>query len=157
MPAGSTAHAQSPAVPDTAPAQDSPAARRRRMAVLIALAWCAALACLVLTSANPVTLNRRQILDAAAVVTVQISDRQSGVCQVTRQWSGAPLPGQITVQQLNETSATADGEWILPLEARNDQLKVLPSLLPSGARLVYPATPDAVRQLETILADNRRR
>lgn len=157
MSAGSTAPAQSPAVPDAAPAQVMPFTRRRWIVILIAVVWCGALAGLVLTSANPLTLNRRQILDAAAVVTVQIVDRPAGECRVTRQWTGAPLPEQINVQQLSETAATAEGQWILPLDVRGGRLQVLPSLLPSGARLVYPATPDAVRQLEAILADDQRR
>jgi hypothetical protein len=157
MPAGSTAHVQSTGnVPDTAPAPSDVAGRRRIIAVLIAIAWCAVLAILVLLSANPVTLNRRQIFDADALVAAQVLDPQSGACRVTRQWNDDPLPEQIVVERLHDTAVTEEGEWILPLQVRGDRLEIVPSLLPSGARLVYPATPDAVRQLEAILDEQAR-
>jgi hypothetical protein len=130
-------------------------ARRRRFCLLLAAGWCALLACLVLTTANPVTLNRRQILEADAVVTAQVLDSATGRCRIVNTWSGTALPDDTLVAHLDETAATPGGEWILPLAKRGDGFEVLPSRLPSGARLVYPATPEAVRQLEEILTDGR--
>jgi hypothetical protein len=118
---------------------------------LLAAGWCAALLWLVLATSNPVTLNRRQVLDADAVVTAHVTDVATGTCRIVKQWNGAPLPAEIVVEELSETAATAGGEWILPLAVTVDGYEVVPSRLPSHARLVYPATPEAMEQLERIL------
>lgn len=148
MVAGSNSDNKQSAVPLAAPPRS---VARRCSAALIALLWCAALAWLALATANPVTLNRRQILDADAVVTVRIVDLPAGTCEIVKQWTGDPLPEEIVVERLLETAARGDGEWILPLARDRDGMSVLTSRLPSKARLVYPATPEAVAQLESIL------
>lgn len=125
--------------------------RRRAAAAVISVAWCAALAWLVLATSNPVTLNRRQILNADAVVTVQITDRAVGACRVVRQWRGTAAPDEIVVRGLAETAASGDGEWILPLQKTQGGYEVLPSARGGEARLVYPATPAVVRQLEELV------
>jgi len=139
---------RSPGAAQLAPV-NAPASRAA--AALIAVGWCGALSWLVLTTSNPVTLNRRQILDADAVVTAHVTDLKSGRCRVVKQWTGDPLTDEIVVERLNQTAALADGEWILPLARHSDELQVVASRLPSRARLVYPATPEAVAQLEAIL------
>lgn len=120
------------------------------IAALLAVAWCAALMWLALTASNPVTLNRRQLLEADAVITARIDDRAAGKCVVVRQWSGTALPAAVVVRRLDETAARGEGEWILPLRQLRDGYDVLPSLLPSRARLVYPAGDDAERQLSSL-------
>ncbi|MBL8851510.1 MAG: hypothetical protein JNG89_17635 [Planctomycetaceae bacterium] len=118
---------------------------------IIAIAWCAALTWLVLATANPVTLNRRQILDADAVVTAQLVDPATGTCRIVRQWNGPMLPNEIVVAYLDETAVRAGGDWILPLVKIGDQPEVLASSLRSHARFVYPATPEVLEQLDAIL------
>jgi len=132
------------------PAKTSAGVRRAAIA-LIAVVWCGLLAWLVLATANPVTLNRRQILDADAVVTAQVVDPAAGTCRIVRQWTGETLPGEFVVAHLDETAARPGGDWILPLVKIGDEPEVLPSLLPSHARLVYPATPEVLEQLEAIV------
>ena len=84
MPADSIPPAQT--VADEAPHGSSFLANRRRTtAAIIALAWPAALAVLVLTTANPVTLNRRQVLQADAVVSARIVDSNAGACRIGKQ------------------------------------------------------------------------
>jgi hypothetical protein len=124
------------------------AANRRRAALaLIAVAWCAALAWLALATANPVTLNRRQILEADVVITARIEDRAAGKCRVVQHWKGTPVPDELVVSGLKETAVHGDGEWILPLQKVRGGYEVLASALPSRARLVYPATDEAMEQL----------
>jgi hypothetical protein len=125
--------------------------RRRAIAALMAVAWCAALAWLALATANPITLNRRQILDADIVITARIEDRAAGKCRVAERWTGAAVPDELVVSGLKETAARGDGGWILPLKEARGGYEVLASALPSRARLVYPATPDAVRQLRELV------
>lgn len=105
----------------------------------------------MLSAANPVTLNRRQILDADAVVTAQVIEPSTGACRIVRQWSGATLPNELVVVHLDETAARPGSDWILPLVQVGKDPEVLASRLPSHARLVYPATPEAVEQLDAIL------
>lgn len=150
MTAGPTSNQSAP--PATRPSTAAPPATARRAAVaLIAVAWCAGLTWLVLTTSNPVTLNRLQILEADEVVTATIEDRDSGRCRIIRQWTGEALRKEIVVDGLSKTAAQSQGEWILPLVELGEELQIVPSRLPSRARLVYPATPEAVAQLETIL------
>jgi len=125
--------------------------RRRAVAAMLAVGWCAALAWLALMTSNPITLNRRQILAADAVVTARIEDRDAGRIRIVRQWFGAALPAEISVRHLDSTAARGAGEWILPLRGTEKGYEVLPSELPSRARLVSPATPEAVRQLAELL------
>lgn len=125
--------------------------RRRAIAFTVAALWIAALTLLTVTTSNPVTLNREQILRADAVVSAQVLDVHSGACRIEHQWSGTPLEPDVIVQGLEQTAATTEGLWILPLTSGPAGLEVERTLLPSGARLVYPATPQAVRQLEQLL------
>jgi hypothetical protein len=162
MPARSTAGDGSQPVvelhPPSAPAtvrSTHAAARRRMIAALLAVAWCASLMWLALTASNPVTLNRRQILEADAVITARIDDHAAGTCRVIRQWSGPALPEELIVRGLDQTAARREGEWILPLRQVRDGYEVVPSLLPSRARLVYPAGDEAVRQLSALLEQPR--
>jgi hypothetical protein len=131
----------------------SPAAtnRRRAMAALLAVAWCAILGWLALATSNPVTLNRTQVRGADAVITARIENLAAGRCRVVQQWTGDALPDEVVVQGLDETAARGDGQWILPLERTREGYEVRPSALPSGARLVYPATEEAVGQLREMV------
>src|SRR5690349_17454053 len=153
MPASSPAEPQQRAGDMRARAALPPAAanRRRVLAALLAVAWCAALAWLALATSNPVILNRAQIRGADAVVTVRIEDRASGKCRVVQQWSGDAVPAELVVRELAKTAARGDGEWILPLQKTREGYEVQQSALSSQARLVYPATKEAVGQIREIL------
>lgn len=152
MPAPPAAEARD-ALPRTPAPLSSAAIRGRRTAVvLLAVTWCLALGWLALATSNPVTLNRRQILEADAVVTGRITDRAAGACRVERQWRGTAVPEEIVVHALAETAVGVDGAWILPLKRTRRGYEVQPTVLPSQARLVYPATEKAVTQLERLVA-----
>jgi hypothetical protein len=107
---------------------------------------------LAFTQANPVTLNRGQILRADVIVTARIDDFAEGACTVERQWrDGGPL-GSITVANLGETAAEQGRTYILPLvQSRSGSYEVVAARLPTHPCLVYPATDEALQQLQQLL------
>ena len=157
MPAASTAGPEPGAGGvQTAFALQSPlppaaAGRRRALVVLLAVAWCAALAWLALATSNPVTLNRAQIRGADAVITARIEDLAAGRCRVVKQWTGEAVPNELVVRGMDQSAAREEGEWILPLHRSHDGFELQPGALPSQTRLVYPATPEAVDQLRKLV------
>ncbi|MBL8848137.1 MAG: hypothetical protein JNG89_00550, partial [Planctomycetaceae bacterium] len=80
------------------------------------------------------------------VVTAQLVDPATGTCRIVRQWNSASLPEEIVIAHLDETAIAPAGDWIIPLINTRNEWDVAPSPLSSRARLVYPATPEAVQQ-----------
>lgn len=126
------------------------------MAAVLAILWGALLIGLVLFTANPVTLNQRQIAEADYVVTATVSDLGRGTAVVEKEWKhGTPLR-TITVENLDEVSARADREYIIPLtKTGRDRYRVTQTTLPGQPPLIYPASEEAREQLERILAEPR--
>jgi hypothetical protein len=118
----------------------------------IAAAWLAAIVTLAVTTANPITLNRVQIEDSDLVVTARILPGKPTTAQVEREWKiGAKLE-TITVENIGKTPARPGKLYLIPLSRRmGDVYIVTPTRLPGKSPLVYPAVPDATRQLEAIL------
>lgn len=151
-----------PAAPATlvAPAAEIPSDRRSAtsrplrwwIALAVAAAWILSLAALAWLTANPVTLNRDQILRSTRVVTARVIDA-AGTCEVERQWTSGPKLSSLSVGNLEQTGAEVGARYILPLipSARN-QFQVTP-LRHEGPLLIYPATAEAERQLQEILAE----
>ncbi len=134
----------------------TPVARTSRLgftfALCVALAWLVFLMTLAVTTANPVTLNREQVSRADVVVTGRVVDLASGRCDVQRRWTRGPDLDSVSVANLRQTGARSGALYILPLHSRGDgRFEVVPSRLPNKAPLVYPATPDAFLQLESLL------
>lgn len=126
------------------------------MAAVLAILWGALLIGLVLFTANPVTLNQRQIAEADYVVTATVSDLGRGTAVVENEWKhGTPLR-TITVENLDEVTARADREYIIPLtKTGRDRYRVTQTALPGQPPLIYPASEEAREQLERILAEPR--
>ena len=135
-------------------APPSPQYRRRNAVIAIGLAivWVGVLIALVARTANPVTLNRDQILRSHVIVEARVVDSTTGECEVVRAWPAAFPLRTITVRELTTTGAKLDQTYVLPLISIRDDFEITPTRLPNGVRLIYPATPEAVRQLEAILA-----
>lgn len=158
--------------PSAAPAPDVPlpvavSSPRSRtplyLVLLLAAAWICGLALLTWTSSNPITVNSKQIADSAIVVVGRIADLRRGrVTEVTLRRGALSIPSEIHVSNLPETGARQGGTYILPLvraQADNgldtSDFRVTPSHLPGGIPLVYPATPEALRQLDRIAGEVR--
>jgi hypothetical protein len=123
----------------------------------LALAWIAVLATLAITAANPLIVNRKQVLEAdevGLVVVARIVDWDAGECRVEKQWTPGPPVDAITVTNLNETRAEQGETFVLALEYRaGGTYVVIPAPPSGGPLLVYPATPDVVSQVAKILGE----
>ena len=119
----------------------------------LAVAWWIALGVLALLTANPVTLNREQILRSQDVVTGKVIDAQRGTVEVEKQWKQDGLARTIEVDRLIEAGAKESRAYIIPLEKTANGLQVTRSRPPDEKPLIYPATSDAAAQLTQLLAE----
>jgi hypothetical protein len=142
--------------PSRTPASTPPAAHGSRLflavAAVLAALWLAALTLLAIFTANPVMLNVAQIEASPYVVTGTVEgDPVKGQVKVERGWTSHSLSGTITVENLEETGARAGQTYLIPLSRPFDAFRVTPTPGSRTVPLIYPATPDALKQLETIL------
>jgi len=148
-------------------ADESAKAGRGRLGLLIAAAalvaaWLSALALLAVRTANPVTLNRWQLLDSDAVVvaTPQPIDGESRhvSLSIERVLAGGALPDALRLGGVEATRFEKPGRYIVPLHETGHGFAVTPAPPAlNGAPLVYPATAEAVRMAEEILATGEAR
>jgi len=162
-PAPSGTPAQEPLTPpagDANPAESSPAdaaesPRTRRFLLIAAVvaAWWAVLIGLVIWTANPVTLNRRQIRISHLVVTAEVLDADAGQVKILKRWKGNTAGEELRVNGLRDSGAETGEAYILPLTAKNGQWKVTPAFETQNTPSIYPADLDSVKQLEALLAN----
>lgn len=123
------------------------AARLTGLVVVVAVAWYIALITLAVRTANPPTLNARQILLSNLVVVGTMDDQ--GIVQVNKSYRGLPPEGELKVIREGKLLTS---EMILPLTKDGDLYRVTRTELPGSAdRLVYPANAETLSQLEEIL------
>jgi hypothetical protein len=138
-------------------APDSRAAVRRSqillfVAAVLAVVWMVAILLLAHYTANPVTLNREQILESPFVVTgTVVGDPASGHVAVEREWKKQALSGTIDVANLSATGAKTGLTYIIPLSKPDQSLQVTEAPNSNGTALIYPAIPDALEQLKAIV------
>jgi hypothetical protein len=130
--------------------------RRSRMllvaAALLAAAWMVSLLVLAHYTANPVMLNREQILESPYVVTgIVVGNPASGRISVEREWKKQALTGTITVANLTATGAKTGDTYIIPLYKPDESLHVTEAPNSNGTPLIYPASPAALDQLKAIV------
>jgi hypothetical protein len=129
---------------------------------LLTAAWIAWLALLVGTTANPVTLNRVQMIQADYVVTARPVDRKTGSFQVEREWKQQTDLGTIRIHGLPDRPQLEDRLYLIPLTRHADGSFTVTQgelLNPGDGAVVtshvppaiYPATDDALRQLARLL------
>jgi hypothetical protein len=146
-----------------------PVRRGPALAILaLAGAWCGTLLGLVLAAANPIVVNRVQILHAEVVAEGQWSPGRPPQLAVRRVWKGTLEPGTIAVvgalpeQSISGAvivplSRNRDGVWTVsggvlanpPRETRSEWFPVPAEVRP----LVYPASKEVERQLRELLPD----
>jgi hypothetical protein len=135
--------------PTSSPTQQPTAPPTRiqfRVAALLAVVWYLCLASLAVFTANPVTLNARQILDSRWIVLATIDN--DGVVHERKSIRGLLPDGPI---KLTDPCRYPNQEVILPLVREFGDFRVTPTHLPKGDRLIYPATEAALQQLDEIL------
>ena len=125
------------------------------VAAVTVATWMFLLLLLSITTANPVTLNRDQIIDSTDVVTALVGDPQSGVIQIQQSWKSVVTEGELKIADLAALSVTKGDRFIIPVLRNKDAWYVTPSKLPKNPRLIYPASDEAERQLKSILKTGR--
>jgi hypothetical protein len=116
---------------------------------------------MVLTSANPPTVNRQQILDSESVVEAEVVDLTAGKVQSIKVHLGPNLIGELKITNLAETGAIQGETYLLPLmPERKGAWSVTPSPLPDtrhpaeanspGLPLIYPVCNSTLQQLSAI-------
>jgi len=156
-------------------AADAPAVRRWPIVLIaaIGLAWIAVLAWLVVKSANPIVVNRVQLQHARVIVQgvwQPGSPQKPPKLTVERTWK---MPLEVTEVSIREPEGVQPaGRVIVPLtrispdlyEITQGELINLPERHPRPQNpkdmvfaqvrpLVYPATPDVVRQIDALLSE----
>jgi hypothetical protein len=121
-------------------------------AIAVTVVWCALLMVMAWLTANPVALNREQILRSDLMITGKVEgDPHAGEVSVVREWKKNGLKGSIHVENLEDTGARAGETYLMPLLPGATGYRVAEARLANSAVLVYPATPAAIAQLEEIL------
>lgn len=145
-----------PASPSIPGAESGPKSFRTRAVLIAALViaglWISGLGVLALVSANPVTLNQKQIRESHLIVTAVRESDDSTALAVTKEWIRGEELGRITVGNLGETRMRAGQDFLVPLQRLSTgRYQVTATSLPNEAPLVYPATPEAESQLQRLL------
>lgn len=159
--------AETPTVPQSSDARVPVSATSGQRLLLIAAAVCATWLLLLGTTAvltaNPVTINREQVLRSAVIVVAR-RDAQAPTRLLVEdvlfsQMTGSPVQPQQTliVENFDDTGWVSDEPCLVPLSpAEQPQTwQVTPSRLPTHQPLVYPATTAAVKQLQELLKNAR--
>ena len=121
------------------------------LAAVSAVIWMMSLLILSVTSANPVTLNRDQIIGSSDVLTALVKDPESGTIKVEKSWKNVVDEQELKVTDLASLAVTKEERFIIPILRNQDAWHVTPSKLPKTPRLIYPASDEADRQLKSIL------
>ncbi|MBT5017402.1 MAG: hypothetical protein HON04_01510 [Planctomicrobium sp.] len=106
---------------------------------------------LTLATANPVTLNRQQILTSDFVVQGRF-DPKSRSFKVEKSFPVKILQEQLKFANHNELHVNPDEEYLVPVVSMDRRYYVTPSLM-KNLPLVYPAGPESETQLEKLLAE----
>ncbi len=117
--------------------------------------WVIGLGVLSWLTANPITLNLDQILDATDVLTAVVEDIEVGRVSVEKSWKNAVRDERLTLINLRETKPDSRQRLIIPVTLTNKGWKITPSKLPREPPLVYPATEESERQLRHLLKIGR--
>lgn len=122
---------------------------------MLAGLWVAGLGVLSFLSANPITLNRDQVLSATDVLTVVVEDPKAETVRVEKSWKGAVSEDQLALSNLSATKTAAGDRLLIPVSKSRDGWRVTLSKLPNEPPLVYPATPESETQLRQLLKAKR--
>jgi hypothetical protein len=128
-------------------------------AALVFAGWLTALVVLVVTTANPVTLNRRQVLQSRVIVEAEVADASRETCSVQRSWPvGLGVGTDIRIEGLTSLHLQPETRYLIPLNTTDaGTYRVTPVHDGSDDLRVYPASADAVTQLEQILTQEAAR
>jgi hypothetical protein len=145
-----------PAVPpiSVSDAASRPSRGSLVFAAVITVIWCVILFVMAWLTANPITVNRDQVLRADFVVTGKVdSEPASGQVSVSQEWKHNGLSGTIRVENLDDARVQRGKTYLMPLSRTGSGYGITQARHADPAAVVYPATPEAIEQLKEILAD----
>ncbi len=149
---------------ETADATPAPAFLSKRVwlsVLAVAVTWWMFLLVTAWRTANPVTLNQRQIAESRYVVTGKVASLETGIVEVEREWKRDEPLESISVENLRQANAEEGETYLIPLAAeRNDVYRVTESPVEGAPPPIYPVSPESIEQLEAILqqiAERRKR
>jgi len=120
----------------------------------LAVVWGSCLLSLAIFTANPLLLNRDQVLRADGVVSATISRTDPASVSVTKEWKNHQLPRTLRLKSLLPLHLKPEHEYLIPIsKVGSDTYAVTPTRLPDQPRLVYPVSRESVRQLREILSE----
>ena len=133
------------------------------LSLTVGAVWWVILLSLAIKTANPVTLNVRQLVQADLVVLGRIVDVNAGRVEVQRQWlAPEALPQTVVVDHLDQTAVEPGQSYLLPLSRTTEStLEVTPRRLAAtspgqqsqkSTGYVYPASAETIQRLETVLS-----
>jgi hypothetical protein len=132
--------------------------RQQRLPFFIAVGlvgvWLAILLILAVLSANPVTINREQILASDAVI-VGVRDRTGtgDWIRVEQQLAGRGVPSRLQLPHFEKNAFGDLAQFVIPLRRTRDSFEITPAPPAlDGKRLVYPASPESLEAVAKILA-----
>ncbi len=139
---------------------DKPFVMRRLFwpAVILVGIWWAVLIGLVVFTANPITLNRKQIHLSqrnGLIVTAQVLDPEKGKVKVLKDWTAGTTTGkELTVSGLKDLGVKSDQTYILPLTvSQQGTLRITPAAETKLPPPIYPADEESERQLQDLLKE----
>jgi len=122
----------------------------------VAIGWLSTLLILTVCTANPVTVNRQQILESDVVVKGKITGEKTLAAIPGGDW---PVPDDAPLQVMNlkETGAKIGETYTIPLNrilpadgSSTPTFIVTFSHLPNGKPLIYPVGEETDQQLQAI-------
>ena len=142
--------------PDTASVRTVSHVRRwfTLAASLVGL-WVFGLGVLSFLTANPVTLNRDQILEATDVLTAVVKDADYGEVRVERSWKDVVHEDEIELPNLRYTHPAVGERLLIPVTTSRNGWRVALTNLPNQPPLVYPFNEESERQLRHLLKHGR--
>lgn len=116
-PVGTEARAEAEPPPNERPSSRSLLSDRARLVIAVAGAviWLGVLVVLAALTANPVVLNRDQVLQADFVVHGKLEDPETGLVDVEEIWPPDVQAQEITIEGLGGLGAQAGREYIIPV------------------------------------------
>ena len=117
--------------------------------------WVLGLGVLSFLTANPVTLNRDQILEAADVLTAVVKDVDDGKVRVEKSWKDVIHEDEFELFNLLRSHPSVGERLLIPVSSSRNGWRVTLSKLPGEPPLVYPATDESERQLRHLLKHRR--
>lgn len=121
----------------------------------LASLWLIGLGVLSYLTANPITLNREQVLSATDVLTAVVEDAKTGTIRVEKSWKDDISEARLTLPNLNAAKPVVGDRYLIPVSRRRGGWQVTLSKLPNEPPLIYPATPESDMQLRQLLKADR--